>query len=78
MQIETCGFETDHEITAKLILGGYRISEVPIAYHPRTSAEGKKIKASDGFIAIWTLLKYWFFSSRKLRTRAARAARAAR
>ncbi len=64
MQIETCGFETDHEITAKLIRSGYRIAEVPIAYHPRTAAEGKKIKATDGLIAVWTLLRYRFGSIR--------------
>jgi glycosyltransferase involved in cell wall biosynthesis len=60
MQLQTAGFETDHEITAKLIRSGYRIREVPISYHPRTAAEGKKIKARDGLIAIWTLLKYRF------------------
>ena len=75
MRIETCGFETDHEITAKLIRGGYRITEVPVAYHPRTSAEGKKIRARDGFIAIWTLLKYRFFSSPRRRALTARTTR---
>ena len=64
MRIETCGFETDHEITAKLIRAGYRIAEVPIAYHPRTAAEGKKIKPRDGLIAVWTLLRYRFGSLR--------------
>jgi len=62
MQIETHGFETDHEITAKLIRGGARIGEVPISYRPRTAAEGKKIKARDGWIAVWTLLKFRFKS----------------
>jgi hypothetical protein len=60
MEIRTSGFETDHEITAKLIRGGYRIREVPISYMPRSVTEGKKIKASDGFVAVWTLLKYRF------------------
>lgn len=60
MNIETLGFETDHEITAKLLRSGIRIVEVPIAYHPRSVAEGKKIKATDGLIAVWTLLKYRF------------------
>jgi dolichol-phosphate mannosyltransferase len=60
MQLRTSGFETDHEITAKLIRRGLRISEVPIEYHPRSSEEGKKIKASDGFIAVWTLLRFRF------------------
>ena len=58
MKLRTSGFETDHEITAKLIRQGLRISEVPIRYYPRSAEEGKKIKPSDGFIAVWTLLKY--------------------
>ena len=35
MQLRTSGFETDHEITAKLVRRGLRIVEVPIEYHPR-------------------------------------------
>jgi dolichol-phosphate mannosyltransferase len=62
MRVETAGFETDHEITARLLRGGYRIREVPIGYSPRTAAEGKKIKAKDGMIALWTLLRYRFRS----------------
>lgn len=60
MTLLTSGFETDHEITAKLIRQGMRIAEVPIAYIPRSAEEGKKIKASDGLIAVWTLLRFRF------------------
>jgi hypothetical protein len=60
MRVRTSGFETDHEITAKLIRGGHRIVEVPIAYFPRSVEAGKKIKPRDGFIAVWTLLKFRF------------------
>ena len=60
MRIETKGFETDHEITAKLIRGGHTLAEVPISYHPRSAEEGKKIKASDGLIAVYTLLRFRF------------------
>ena len=60
LKLETSGFETDHEITARLIRAGFKITEVPIAYHPRGKHEGKKIKPSDGVIAIWTLLKFRF------------------
>jgi glycosyltransferase involved in cell wall biosynthesis len=58
MKIKTHGFETDHEITAKLIRAGIRIKDVPISYHPRSVEEGKKIKASDGLMAIWTLVRF--------------------
>jgi dolichol-phosphate mannosyltransferase len=60
MKLETRGFETDHEITARLIRGGFRIAEVPISYRPRSLAEGKKIKPRDGLIAVWTLLQFRF------------------
>ena len=58
MNIRTNGFETDHEITAKLIQKGINIHEVPINYQPRSKAEGKKIRMIDGIIAIWTLIKF--------------------
>jgi glycosyltransferase involved in cell wall biosynthesis len=62
MVLRTSGFETDHEITAKLVRQGLRILEVPIRYYPRSQEEGKKIKPSDGFIAVWTLLRFRFAS----------------
>ena len=58
--IRTCGFETDHEITSKLIKSGVNIIEVPILYEPRSVDEGKKIKAIDGLIAILTLIRFRF------------------
>ncbi len=60
MKLETSGFETDHEITAKLLRAGCKIAEVPISYRPRSREEGKKIKPRDGVIAIWTLLTFRF------------------
>jgi glycosyltransferase involved in cell wall biosynthesis len=62
MALVTSGFETDHEITAKLLTRGLKIAEVPIAYYPRSAEEGKKIKAIDGFIAVWTLMRFRFGS----------------
>ena len=50
------GFEP--EITAKLAKKRVRIKEVPISYHPRTNAEGKKIGFRDGLRAIYCILKY--------------------
>ena len=53
-------FEFEPEVTARLILAGYRIKEVPISYNPRTAEEGKKINWRDGVTAISTLLRYRF------------------
>jgi hypothetical protein len=43
---------------------GYRIREAPISYNARGIAEGRKIRARDGFEALWTLVKYRFGSRR--------------
>ncbi|MBA2123563.1 glycosyl transferase [bacterium Unc6] len=56
------GFEFCPEITAKVRKKGYKITEVPISYYPRSVKEGKKIKWKDGIEAIWTLLKYRFIN----------------
>jgi glycosyltransferase involved in cell wall biosynthesis len=53
-------FEFCPEVTAKLCLMGERIAEVPISYMPRSAGEGKKIRHSDGWLAIWTLFRYRF------------------
>ena len=53
-------FEFCPEVTAKVRRLGYRIHEVPVSYNPRGIAEGKKIRARDGWEALWTLLKYRF------------------
>jgi glycosyltransferase involved in cell wall biosynthesis len=53
-------FEFCPEVTAKLLRSGEKILEVPVHYHARTVAEGKKIHWYDGLEAIWTLLKYRF------------------
>lgn len=50
------GFEP--EITAKISKKRLRIFEVPISYHGRTYAEGKKINWKDGVWALWCILKY--------------------
>jgi dolichol-phosphate mannosyltransferase len=58
LQLETTGFETDHEITAKVLARGLRILEVPVSYHPRSKAEGKKIGVRDWFVGVNTFWKY--------------------
>ena len=50
------GFEA--EVTAKIARGHWRIYEVPISYHGRTYAEGKKITWKDGVRGVWCTLRY--------------------
>jgi len=50
------GFEA--EVTAKVARGRWRIYEVPISYHGRTYAEGKKITWKDGVRGVWCTLRY--------------------
>lgn len=59
------GFEP--EITAKLAkMKQLRWEEVPITYSPRTNLQGKKIGWKDGFRAVFCIVKYgWFTSKRK-------------
>ncbi len=55
-RLKRVSFDFEPEITAKILKAGYHIHEIPVAYHPRTSYEGKKIGWQDGVEAIWTLL----------------------
>jgi glycosyltransferase involved in cell wall biosynthesis len=58
LPLECRRFEFCPEVTAKLRRRGVPIHEVPIRYNARGIAEGKKIRARDGFEALWTLVKY--------------------
>jgi dolichol-phosphate mannosyltransferase len=60
INLECRRFEFCPEVTAKLCRMGEKIAEVPISYVPRSAGEGKKIRHSDGWLAIWTLLRYRF------------------
>ena len=57
LELESDGFEIEAEITAKLLLAGERIVQLPISYSPRR--EGKKLSVwRDGPMALRTLLAY--------------------
>jgi glycosyltransferase involved in cell wall biosynthesis len=56
--IESDRFEFEPEITAKVLLQGERIYEVPISYAGREMTEGKKITWRDGFGAMLTLVRF--------------------
>lgn len=60
IELKSNRFEFEPEITAKILKAGYKIYEVPIKVNPRGYDEGKKITWRDGFLAVWTLVKYRF------------------
>jgi len=54
-------FGFDPEVTVKVAKLRCRIDEVPIAYHGRTYAEGKKVTWKDGIATVWYLLRFRSF-----------------
>ena len=61
LTLRSVRFEFEPEVTAKVLLSGCKIIEVPIPYKPRTVLEGKKIGWLDGLEYIFTLIRYRFF-----------------
>ncbi len=51
-------FGLEPELTAKVGHLRCRLYEVPISYHGRQYAEGKKIGWKDAFSAVWTILRF--------------------
>jgi len=60
LELESNRFDIEPEITAKLLLSGHRIQELPVYFKPRQRAEGKKIGWRDGFHALRVLAGYRF------------------
>ncbi len=60
MTLRSDDFTIEPELTAKILKGGWRIYEVPIAYYGRTYAEGKKISWRHGVTALIALFRYRF------------------
>jgi glycosyltransferase involved in cell wall biosynthesis len=60
LKLRSSGWGVDPEITAQILRLGYRIYEVPISYTGREVMEGKKISWRDGFVVLWTLIRYRF------------------
>ncbi len=58
MELSSKRFGIEPELTARVARAQARIYEVPISYHGRTYAEGKKIGWRDGVSAIWAILRY--------------------
>jgi hypothetical protein len=60
IRLRCVGFDFEPELTAKLLLAGRTIAEVPVRYNPRRVDEGKKIRWTDGVDAVYVLLKCRF------------------
>ena len=73
INLRSVGFEFCPEVTAIVRRLGYRIAERPVRYEPRTIRQGKKIRWTDGVLALWTLLKCRFVTKRSLTKRPERA-----
>ena len=58
MKLSSNRFGFEPEVTAKIAKLGCIIYEVPISYHGRSYAEGKKITWRDGIAAFWHIFKY--------------------
>jgi glycosyltransferase involved in cell wall biosynthesis len=57
VRLRCVGFDFEPELTAKFLLARRRIVEVPVRYNPRRIDEGKKIRWTDGFDALYALVK---------------------
>jgi glycosyltransferase involved in cell wall biosynthesis len=60
MHLRSDRFSVETEMTVKVAKLGARVYEVPIVYHGRTYAEGKKISWQDGYKALCDLIRYRF------------------
>jgi glycosyltransferase involved in cell wall biosynthesis len=63
LPLQAQGFAIEPEITARLVQHRERIFEVPVHYRARSTDEGKKLNATDGFRVIATLLRCRFSAS---------------
>jgi glycosyltransferase involved in cell wall biosynthesis len=61
IRIKSNRFGVEPELTAKVARKGARIYEVPISYHGRDYAHGKKITWRDGVAAIFHIVRFRFF-----------------
>jgi len=60
-RIKSDRFGVEPELTAKIAKGGWRLYEVPIQYHGRDYAHGKKITWRDGIAAIFHIIRFRFW-----------------
>ncbi|MCL4500986.1 MAG: glycosyltransferase family 2 protein [Deltaproteobacteria bacterium] len=61
LQIKCNRFGVEPELTAKISKSRWRIYEVPIQYHGRDYAHGKKITWRDGIAAVFHIIRFRFW-----------------
>ena len=61
LRLRSDRFGIEPELTVKVAKLGCRVYEVPIAYHGRTYAEGKKITWKDGIAALYYIIRFRLF-----------------
>jgi glycosyltransferase involved in cell wall biosynthesis len=61
IRIKCNRFGVEPELTAKIAKGRWRIYEVPIQYHGRDYASGKKITWRDGIAAVFHIIRFRFW-----------------
>jgi glycosyltransferase involved in cell wall biosynthesis len=65
MELEENGFGLDTEITAKILQLGLRPFEIPVSYHSRSFAHGKKISWRHGVECLYVLARVRFTRGRR-------------
>lgn len=60
LALEADGFSLEQEIVSKALRRKLRIQEIPIAYHPRSYSQGKKIRYYDAFKIIVRMIRSRF------------------
>ena len=61
MRLRSNRFGFEPEVTAKIGKAKWRVYEVPISYSGRSYEEGKKITWRDGFVALYSIVRYRLF-----------------
>ena len=64
LRLSSDSFTIEPELTCRLSQWGARIYEIPISYSGRTYQDGKKIRAIDGLLALWEMVRCKFLDTR--------------
>jgi glycosyltransferase involved in cell wall biosynthesis len=64
--LESVGFDLDYELPGRLRRAGVSLVEEPVSYAPRDLAAGKKLRWTDGLVALRALLRSRLPESRRV------------